>query len=177
LKLRRDAAGRIQAVSAPDRSPAVARAGTALAHLTRLADRPGASPIDVQLVVETSDAAGYARWRSDREAAWRAQGGHYSTASWPAALGPRGVAAVLLPLPFGVAAPSPVVAAPLFTSNTGADGSGAEDVAVRLIAEWLHQAASGPALRLAPPVLATTAGRRVLDLGLRWPLPAGPPLH
>jgi hypothetical protein len=177
LKLRRDASGAIRIAAAPDRSPIVARAAAALAQLSERASAPDAGPVDVQLVVQVSDSAAYHRWRSDREALWRAEGGRYTTAGWPAKLTPEALAAVLLPLPYGATvgrgrkAPR-VVAEPLFTTRSRADGSSADDLAVGLIAEWLHQAAPGPALRLAPPLLELGTERRVLDLGLAWPLAA-----
>jgi hypothetical protein len=177
LKLRRDAAGAIRLTAAPDRSPLVVRAATALTELTRRASVPEARPIDVQLVVQVRDSATYGRWRSDREVIWRAQGGRYTTAAWPAKLAPDSLAAVLLPLPYGASlaggrtAPR-VVGEPLFSSRSGADGSGPDDIALGLLAEWLHQATSGPAVRLAPPILDLGTERRVLDLGLEWPLAA-----
>jgi hypothetical protein len=151
--------------------PVVVRAATALAQLTRLADAPDARPVEVQLVVQVSGAAGYDRWRSEREAIWRAQGGDYTTAGWPAKLTPDVLAAVLLPLPYGSDSPR-VVAPPLFSTRSQGDGSGPDDLALSLIAEWLRQATSGPALRLAPPVVDLGTERRVLDLGLEWPLAA-----
>jgi len=178
LKLRRDAAGAIRIAAAPDRAPVLERAAAALAEVNRLASAPAARPVDVQLVVQVSDAAGYRRWRADREAIWRAHGGRHTTAGWPAELPSGTLAAVLLPLPHGAAsagrgrtAPR-VVAEPLFTTRSRADGSEAEDVAVGLVAEWLHQATAGRPLRLAPPLLEVGTDRRVLDLGLPWPLAA-----
>jgi hypothetical protein len=172
LKLRRDGAGGVRVSAAPDRSPLVARAGTALAQLGRMAEGPGARAVDVQLVVQVSDDAGYDRWRAGREASWRKEGGRYTTAGWPRELGADTLAAVLLPLPYGRKG-SRVVAGPLFSTRSRADGSGAEDVALGLIAEWLRQATTGSApFRLAPPLLETGAERRVLDLGLAWPLAA-----
>ncbi len=177
LKLRRDAAGAIRIAAEPDRSPDVARAAEALAQVTRLASAPEARPVDVQLVVQVSNPAGYRRWRSDREVIWRAQGRRYTTAGWPAKLAPDLLAAVLLPLPYGATAgrgrnAPRVVAEPLFSTRSRADGSEAQDLALGLIAEWLHQAASGPAMRVAPPILEIGTQRRVLDLGLEWPLAA-----
>jgi hypothetical protein len=175
LKLRRDAAGAVQIAAAPDRSPDVARAAAALEQISRRAGAPEARPVDVQIVVQVSDSAAYHRWRTEREAIWRAQGGRYTTAAWPAKLAPELLAAVLLPLPYGATAggrgrKAPrVVGEPLFI-NSRNHASEAEDIAVGLVAEWLQQAASGPALRLAPPILEAGTGRRVLDLGLKWTL-------
>ncbi len=173
LKLRRDAAGAFRTAAEPDHSPEVARAAGALAQITHLASGPEARPVDVQPVVQVSDPAGYLRWRSDREVIWRAQGGRFTTAGWPAKLRHDLFAAVLLPLPYGAPAgrgrKAPrVVAEPLFSTRPQADGS--EAIALGLIAEWLHQATAGPAMRLAPPVLEIGTQRRVLDLGLAWPL-------
>ncbi len=177
LKLRRDAGGAIRLASAPDPSPHLARATLALTDLAALASAPDARPVDIQLVVQVSDAAGYQRWRSDRETIWRAQGGRYTTAAWPAKLAPGALAAVLLPLPYGASAgrgrKAPrVVGDPLFSSTPPADGSEPDDLALGLVAEWLQQARSGRALRLAPPLLESGTERRVLDLGLQWPLAA-----
>jgi hypothetical protein len=177
LKLRRDAAGAIRMAAEPDRSPDVTRAAGALAQITRLTSAPEARPLDVQPVVQVSDPAGYLRWRSDREVIWRAQGRRYTTAGWPAKLPPDLLAAVLLPLPYGATAgrgrnAPRVVAEPLFSTRSQADGSEAQDIALGLIAEWLHQATSGPAMRVAPPILEIGTQRRVLDLGLEWPLAA-----
>jgi hypothetical protein len=177
LKLRRDAAGSIRIAAEPDRSPDVARAAGALAQITRLASAPEARPVDVQPVVQVSDPVGYRRWRSDREVIWRGQGGRYTTAGWPAKLPPDLFAAVLLPLPYGATAgrgrnAPRVVAEPLFSTRSRADGSEAQDLALGLIAEWLYQATSGPAMRVAPPILEIGTQRRVLDLGLEWPLAA-----
>jgi hypothetical protein len=177
LKLRRDGAGTIQLAATPDRSPDVARAAAALEQLSRRASAPEERPVDVQLVVQVSDAAGYQRWRTEREAIWRAQGGRYTTAAWPAKLAPELLAAVLLPLPYGATAggrgrKAPrVVGEPLF-SSARTHGVEAEDIAAGLIGEWLQQAASGRALRVAPPILEAGTGRRVLDLGLEWTLAA-----
>jgi hypothetical protein len=176
LKLRRDAAGAIHVAAEPDGSPDVTTlAAGALAQVTRLASAPEAQPLDVQPIVQVSDPAGYLRWRSDREVIWRAQGRRYTTAGWPAKLPPNLLAAVLLPLPYGAIAgrgrnAPRVVAEPLFSTRTRADGS--EAIALGLIAEWLRQATAGPAMRLAPPVLEIGTQRRVLDLGLAWPLAA-----
>ncbi len=175
LKLRRDAAGAIHVAAEPDRSPVVALAAGALAEITRLASAPEARPLDVQPVVQVSDPAGYLRWRSDREVIWRAQGRRYTTAGWPAKLPLNLLAAVLLPLPYGAIAgrgrnAPRVVAEPLFSTRPQADGS--EAIALGLIAEWLHQATSGPAIRVAPPILEIGTQRRVLDLELKWPLAA-----
>src|SRR4051794_26970015 len=101
LKLRLGADGRISSAAPPDRGPLIARVGTALSQLNRLAGAAGARPIDVQPVVQVADAIDYGGWRAAREAAWRAQGGAFSTASWPNTLTSDGLAAVLLPLPFG----------------------------------------------------------------------------
>jgi hypothetical protein len=183
LKLRRDATGSVRVSAAPDRAPVVARAAAALAELSRRAGASGARPLDVQLVVQVRDAAGYARWRADREAIWRGQGGRFTTAGWPEALGAGLLAGVILPLPYGGAtavrgrqAPR-VVGDPLFSTRSTADGSGPEDIALGLIAEWLSQAeGSDRPPRPAPPILESATGRRVLDLGLTWPLAetAGP---
>ena len=180
LKLRRDAAGTLRVTAAPDQSPAIVRATAALAQVTRTATAPGAQAVDVQLVVQVSGPAGYQRWRADRETIWRAQGGRFTTAGWPAKLAAEHLAAVLLPLPYGASAgrgrKAPrVVADPLFSTRPLADGSGPDDLALGLLAEWLHQAASGPALRLAPPIVELGTERRVLDLGLQWPLAAERP--
>jgi hypothetical protein len=177
LKLRRDAAGALRMAAEPDRSPDVARAAAALAQIDRLASAPEARPLDVQPVVQVSDPAGYRRWRSDREAIWRAQGPRYTTAGWPAKLPFDVLAGLLLPLPYGATAgrgrnAPRVVAEPLFSTRSRADGSGAQDMALGLIAEWLHQATSGRALRVAPPILEIGTERHVLDLGLEWPLAA-----
>jgi hypothetical protein len=176
LKLRRDAAGAIQVTAAPDLAPVVARAADGLTQLARRASAPDASPLDIQPVVQVSDAAGYPRWRSAREAIWRGQGRRYTTAGWPANLRPDLRAAVLLPLPYGATgggrnAPR-AVAEPLFSTRSRTDGSEVEDIAAGLIAEWLHQSISGPALRVAPPLLELGTQRRVFDLGLQWPLAA-----
>jgi hypothetical protein len=173
LKLRLGADGRISSAAPRDRGPLIVRAGTALAQLNRLAGAAGARPVDVQPVVQVADASSYPSWRAAREATWRAQGGAFSTASWPDTLAPGGLAAVLLPLPFGKAdgrgaRTAAVVASPLFASR--ADGSDPEDIALGLLGEWLRQAASGPTLRLTAPILETSSERRVLDCGLKWPL-------
>ena len=179
LKLRRDAAGAMRIAAAPDRAPVIARAAAALTEVSRLASAPDARPVDVQLVVQVSDPAGYSGWRSDREVIWRAQGGRYTTAGWPAKLAPDHLAAVLLPMPYGATAgrgrTAPrVVAEPLFSTRSRTHGSEAEDIALGLVAEWLHQATSGRAMRVAPPILDEIgAGRRVLDVELQWQL-AGP---
>ncbi|QEC48311.1 hypothetical protein FSW04_12540 [Baekduia soli] len=180
LKVCRDAAGGVRIAAPPDRSPVVVRAATALTELTRRAGADGARPVDVQPVVQVCDPEAYARWRSGREVVWRAQGGRYTTASWPAALAPDEMAAVLLPLAAGAAArpggKAPrVVADPLFSTGSRAKGAEAEDVALGLLAEWLRRSVPGPALRVAPPLLelvtaAGTGPRRGLDLGLDWPL-------
>lgn len=180
LKVRRDAAGGVRIAGAPDRSPLVARAGTALTELTRRAAADGARPVDVQPVVQVSDAGRYRAWRLNRERIWRAQGDAWGTGTWPEAIAPDHLAAVLLPLaPAAAANPgdpaSHLVAEPLFSTGTRADGAGAEDMALGLIAQWLRLAVAGPALLVAAPVLElvgdrTTNGRRTLDLGLRWPM-------
>lgn len=178
LKLRRDAAGAVRFTSAPDRSPLTVRATTALAELARRAEAPGARVVDVQPVIEVSDAAGYHRWRSEREVAWRAEGGRFTTSGWPRALDEDRLAAVLLPLPYGVTTTGGrkrprVVADPLFSTRSLADGSTAEDLALGLTAQWLSQMTSGTTtLSVAPPLLHHGADRRALDLGLTWPLAA-----
>jgi hypothetical protein len=177
LKLRRDAGGALQVTGAPDASPLILRATIALGKLTEAAAAPGAKAVDVQPIVQVCGAAGYARWRADRETAWRAHGGRYTTAAWPAKLGPEDIAAVLLPLPLGATsggsgrkAPR-VVADPLFSSRSTSDGSGPDDLATGLISEWLHQATQGPrALRVAAPIVEAGDTRRVLTLGIAWPL-------
>jgi hypothetical protein len=182
LKLRRDATGAVRVSAAPDRAPVVARAATALAELSRQTDAPDTRPVDVQLVVQVRDSAGYPRWRKDRETIWRGQGGRFTTAGWPDELAADLLAGVILPLPYGATPrrgrPAPRVAAdPLFSTRTTADGSGPEDIALGLIAEWLSQAQSSDRpSRLAPPILETGTERRTFDLGLRWSLPeaAGP---
>lgn len=181
LKLRRDAAGAVRFTSAPDRTPLTVRATTALAELARRAEAPGAGRVvDVQPLVQVSDAAGYHRWRSEREAAWRAQGGRFTTSGWPRALAEDRLAAVLLPLPYGTTAAGGrrgprVIADPLFSTRSLTDGSSVEDLALGLVAQWLSQATSGATvLRVAPPLLEHDGARRVLDLGLAWPLAASP---
>jgi hypothetical protein len=181
LKLRRDGGGAVRVIAPRDRSPLVVRATTALSQLTRIADAAGGDVLGVQPVVAVSDRAGYARWRAGRERIWRAQRVPYTTAGWPRELPAGTIAAVLLPLPAGTRtaagdgrkAPR-VVAAPLFSTRSTDDGSGPDDIALGLIAEWLRQASTGATptpLRVAPPLLETTTGeRRVLDLGLTWPL-------
>lgn len=179
ITLRRGGDGTVRISGEPDRSPLIVRATTGLAQLARLAQAPGAQPIDVQLVVQVSDAGGYARWRDAREQTWQAEGGRFTTAGWPPSL-PEGMrAAVLLPLPYGAAQTAgadtpPVIADPLFSTRPTGDGSSADDVALGLVAEWLRQAATGTRpLRPAPPLLHDgTAEARVLGLGLVWPLPA-----
>jgi hypothetical protein len=177
LKLRRDAAGAIQVAGAPDTSPDVARVAAVLDQVTRLASAPEARPVDVQPVVQVSDPAPYRRWRSDREAIWRAQRAPYTTAGWPAKLAPGLVAGVLLPLPYGATAgggrKAPrLVAAPLFSTRPRTDGF-PEDIALGLIGEWLRLAAtSGPPMRVAAPILEIGSDRRAFDLGLEWPLAA-----
>jgi hypothetical protein len=179
ITLRRGGDGAIRLTGEPDRSPNVVRATTALAQLRKLAEAPGAEPVDVQLVVQVSDAAGYERWRDAREQTWRAEGGRFTTSGWPRGLPAAARAAVLLPLPYGTAttagATTPqVIADPLFSTRPTDDGSTADDVALGLVAEWLRQAAAGTRpLRPAPPLLHDGAAeRRILDLGLIWPLPA-----
>ncbi|WP_027006272.1 hypothetical protein [Conexibacter woesei] len=179
ITLRRGGDGSVRISGEPDRSPHVVRATTALAQLKRLAEAPEAEPIDVQLVVQVSDAAGYARWRDARERTWRAEGGSFTTSGWPRRLPEGSRAAVLLPLPYGASttagAKTPrVIADPLFSTRPTDDGSTADDVALGLVAEWLRQAGTGTRpLRPAPPLLHDgTSERRVLDLGLIWPLPA-----
>lgn len=181
LRLSRDASGAVRFAAAPDRSPLIATAGTALSQLATAATAPDARPVDVQPVVEISDAAGYERWRADREAIWRAQGGQFTTAGWPEQLPPDQLAAVLLPLAYGTTAArgarkAPRVVAdqpgPLFSIRALAESAGPDDIAVGLIAEWLRQAATGPALRVAPPFVEQGGERRELDLGLRWTLAA-----
>jgi hypothetical protein len=177
ITLRRGGDGAVRATGEPDRSPHIVRATTGLAQLARLAEAPGAQPVDVQLVVQVSDAAGYAAWRDAREATWRAQGGRFTTAGWPSRLPDRMRAAVLLPLPFGPAetggARTPtVIADPLFSTRPTDDGSDPDDIALGLVAEWLRQAATGTRpLRPAPPLLHDGAAEaRVLSFGLVWPL-------
>jgi len=177
--VRRDAAGGVRIAAPVDRSPLVVRAATALAHLTRQAEAPGARLVDVQPVVQVRDAAAYRRWRTEREAVWRTQGGRYTTAGWPAELPADRLAAVLLPLPHGAARsgggkPGRMVADPLFSTGLRVDGAGPDEIALGLVAQWLRQAASGSAaLRVAAPILEPGDGaRRVLDLGLDWPLAA-----
>jgi hypothetical protein len=179
ITLRRGAGGAVRVSSEPDRSPLIVRATTGISQLARLAEAPGAQPIDVQLVVQVAEAADYAAWRDAREATWTAQGARFTTSGWPQTLPENVRAAVLLPLPYGAAvtggAATPrVIGDPLYSTRPTDDGSGPDDVALGLVAEWLRQAGLGTTpFRPAPPLVHQgTAPARVLDLGLIWPLPA-----
>lgn len=178
VSVRLDPAGRMSMRSDAERTARVAELGRAVRVL---AGRPAASDaraLDVQVVVQISDAAGYGRWKADRERTWRRQGGRFTTASWPRALTPEGSGAVLLPLPAGrSSAPGrepKAVASPLFTTDTSGDH---EDVVLRTLVRWAAAPGTERPVRLAAPVLEIVRGgrvaeRRVVGFGLDWPLQA-----
>jgi hypothetical protein len=176
VSVRLDPAGRMTMRSDTERTARVAQLG----HTVRaLAGRPAASDaraLDVQVVVQVSDAAGYGRWKADRERTWRRQGGRFTTASWPRALTTEQSGAVLLPLPAGRSgAPGrepKAVASPVFTTDTSGDHEG---IVLRTLVRWAAAPGTERPIRLAAPVLEVVragrvAERRVASFGIDWPL-------
>ena len=157
----------------------------------QLADRaqaPGATVWRVQPVIEVCAAAYYPQWRRARTRAWKRDGDHWHTDTWPDRLFEPQSAAVLLPQSHGGrwrGAPAEI-ALPLFTSGTpklGRDIQHPYEVhALALLLRWATftaaQAGSDGAL-LAPPLIDLIAPRprpRVpCDLGLTWPLAPSKP--
>ena len=177
VSVRLDAAGQATMRSDAERGPRVAELARSMRALAGRAAGADTRALDVQLVVQVSDAAGYGRWKADRERTWRRHGGRFSTASWPRALSADQSGAVLLPFPPRPSAPAPgrepkVVASPLFTTDTSGDH---EDVVLRMVVRWAADPGTERPVRLAAPVLETVragrvANRRVVGFGIDWPL-------
>lgn len=156
--------------------------------IERLAQRessPGVNVIDVQLVAQLCNGAGYAAWRDSIERTWRCHDtrentSRFSTAAWPRTLSSEHIAVLLLPLPAGrvgtAARNASPIADPVFTSGNPLPGAPRTDPVLELLLTWTQNPSARHTARLAPPVIEVIVKGKVIErwpetFGVDWPLP------
>jgi hypothetical protein len=143
-------------------------------------ERDARPALQIQPLFRICGSASYEHFKQEQEAAWLKQGGRYTTASWPREIAEGELAAVLLPLAAGrvgsgVGRHPRAIATPRFTHGRPIEEGNVADLGLSLLVTWLDADISTAIP--APPVLEViqrgrSVERRVVDFGLRWPLPA-----